>query len=145
MLVEKMRAAAIFSYERISLSPFRRNNSYGLWCWCMTGQNVNFHLVWRPLAEWERQRGYFVCNSSWCQDAVYTQSPFAQMFACCWYSASVWTHVRSPLQFWQSNENCQTNTPWPLRSPERVHYAIINHQQKKEKKKKQKRVIISPL
>ena len=57
---------------------------------------------------------------------------FAQMFACCWYSASVWTHVRSPLQFWQSNENCQTNTPWPLRSPEWVHYVIINHQQQKK-------------
>lgn len=66
-------------------------------------------------------------------NTVHTQLSLRKwMFAHCWYSVSVWTHVRSPLWLWQSNENktALSNThAEALCSPERVPSVIINHQQ----------------
>ena len=91
----------------LSLFSFQCNNSNGL-CWCMSGHNVNFspsvYLV-RSHLDWKRQHGYFICNSSTCQTVCTQFSLWKWMFARFWYSASAWTHVRSPLRLWQSNEN----------------------------------------
>lgn len=70
-------------------------------------------------------------------NTVYTQfSLWKWMFARCWYSASVHTHVRTSLRLWQSNENktaLSHKHAVALSGPEIVPNVIVNHQQRRRR------------
>lgn len=139
MLAEEMRATTIFFQTRlspflISVQQFIRTLVLSAWVDTM---RISHPEIRRLLASWKARLFHmqFIIMS----DTVHTRfSLWKLMFARCWYSARVRTHVRSPLRLWQTNDNktaLSHKHAVALSGPEIVPVVIVNHQRRRRRRK----------